>query len=106
MKICTKCKKNKGLSDFYKTGKYYRSECKDCTNSDTLNRYFKKRKLKQRFCLVCGSEIGNYKYCEECKKIKKNKASKQDYLKNRTKISQYKKEWYKNKYEHIKRPLN
>lgn len=88
MKKCTKCKKEKALSDFHRSkiskhGLY--SHCKECHRED-MKAYYEKRKLEgpkvfkeNKKCLKC-KEIkpinhfgkktqsidGKHQYCKEC----------------------------------------
>lgn len=41
-KICTKCGIEKDITDFYKKGNRYRSECKECTRIDRKKVYYEK----------------------------------------------------------------
>jgi hypothetical protein len=94
-KICTICKIKKPLNDFYKKGKYYRSECKKCSIKKRLEYYFKNK--KPRYC-KCGEELEHHKkICSTClnHSIEKNKKNILDYyFKNKKRISEYKKQWY------------
>ena len=42
MKVCKKCNKKKSLDNFYKSGQYYKSYCKNCFNkyhSNIIKKY-------------------------------------------------------------------
>ena len=99
-KICTKCKKEKPLEEFYnsKNGKFgKRSTCKICTDIDNKSRYSKEASLKSYY-------KNRDKILEQQrKKYAEDSSYKQKYrLENRDKIllnnSKYHKIWYeKNK---------
>jgi len=75
MKQCTKCKKTKPLSDFYrasKSSKYYRSKCKKCQieywdarQKQEPIKYSARRKLRTK---VASGTIVKPEKCECCKK--------------------------------------
>jgi hypothetical protein len=97
-KVCTKCKLEKPLNDFYnqkngKNGK--RSSCKICSNKDNLSRYDKSNSLKSYYKNKDKIlENQRLKYAEDSSKkkiyVKNNKE--EIYRKN----SEYHKKWYKN----------
>lgn len=87
-KFCNKCKKTKELTEFYKRGKYYCSQCKDCMKEN--NRNWHKNNLER--------------VKERRKKFKENNPNYNiDYMKkwrkdNKEHIKEYKRqEYYKNK---------
>lgn len=59
-KICTKCKKELPLTEFYSRGNgKYRSECKKCHSTYVTKQYYKRKDLvnefkKQQTCQKCG----------------------------------------------------
>ena len=84
MKICTKCKEEKELTEFYrsKTRKSgLREDCKECTKeqnytySQTKDGYISKRacKLRERGCEITNEELvillSTHKECEICGSI-------------------------------------
>lgn len=72
-KICRKCKKQKEINDFRKSGKYYRTECKICEKE--YNKEYQKKYHKEYY--------------------KKNIEKIKEYRKNRTEINkQYMKKYY------------
>jgi len=69
MKTCTVCNKTKDISDFWKNGKYYRGECKECKL--VINRPYKKLdyiKHREKRRLTLNTYAANNK--EKVKKAK------------------------------------
>lgn len=75
-KICTKCKEEKDISNFYKNEKYttdgHRGQCKKCM-SEYSNKKQREKLLKtKKFCINCNEELtfNDYKtrskFCHEC----------------------------------------
>ena len=95
-KICSKCKLEKDVCEFYKHSKYpniYRGQCKKCMNNNSLSYYSNnKEKIKEQ------SKIYVIKNSEKIKKrrklyveknpnlykdwVKKNKEHRKNYIKN------------------------
>ena len=46
---CTKCKKVKGLDEFYSKGKRMDSWCKECRKANRMSRYHKEKEKFKRF---------------------------------------------------------
>lgn len=99
-KICTKCKKEKPLEEFYnsKNGKFgKRSACKICTNSDNMSRYTKEASLESYYKnreKILEQQRKAYALDNSKKKEYVEKNKKKIYKKN----SEYHKIWYeKNK---------
>lgn len=93
-KICTKCRIKKNISNFRKSGKYYRSECKDCEKN-----YKKQYDKKYRELHKEELKIKQKKHYEKNKQkiLERNKLYRQNrsqYLIDREKES--KRKWRKN----------
>ena len=120
MKVCSKCKVSKELSDFHKCSNSkdgLKSSCKECRNSDSVNRRKDETvKLKDReYYIINKEKINKYKkeYYNDNKEeiLEKNKEyyiNNKDYINNRNKnytinnkenISKYQKEYYINNKE-------
>lgn len=116
-KVCKKCNIEKPIGEFYKNGKYYNSQCKQCKIKDNVNHakgnkkiidYHKKyREDKKEEIKDKQKEYykNNYEYIKEYHKIY--------YEENKDKINKYRednkdiikrkaKEYYKNNYDKIK----
>lgn len=91
-RICCKCGLEKNITEFYKSDKWYRTDCKKCTNERNKNNYLK-NKVKR-------NEYSKLKY-QENKEYKKQ-MSKKYYYKNKDKINQNAKEYYEKNKEKLK----
>lgn len=91
-KICKICGLEKNITEFYKSDKWYRTDCKKCTNERNKNNYLK-NKIKR-------IESSKLKY-QENKEYKKQIA-KEYYYKNKDKISEKTKKYYENNKEKLK----
>lgn len=91
-KICTKCGVKKPIEDFYKNGKYYNSQCKQCKIKNNVN------------CAKGNKKIIDYhkKYREE-KKEEIKQIQKEYYEKNYEYIKEYHKIYYKENKDKIKK---
>ncbi len=69
MKTCNKCRKYKALTDFYKEGKYYRSECK-CCRLASLKTPEARKKNAERMRKCCAKMTAE----EKAKKAENRKA--------------------------------
>lgn len=60
-KICNKCSEELSIDNFYKNGKYFRSECKKCTIKKNI------ATTSTGHCVDCGSSIDkSNKRCRNC----------------------------------------
>ena len=91
-RICCRCGLEKNISEFYKSDKWYRTDCKKCTNERNKNNYLKNKSKR--------SEYLKLKY-QENKEYKKQ-MSKDYYYKNKNKISEKAKKYYDKNKEKIK----
>lgn len=84
IKFCNKCKTEKNIVNFYKRGKYYCSQCKECMNKNNKEWYNKhKQQVKER----------NEKYRKENQELIK-KLNKNWKEKNKEHIKNYKRQKY------------
>jgi len=105
-KICTKCKQEKDISEFYFCKAYKnncRSICKKCiAKINGKNQEIKIRKKIYK-CIVCGKVIPfkdnkhRRNYCDNCREIEKKSSWKKYYKENKGKESERKKLWYQKK---------
>ena len=110
-KICSKCGLEKELYFFKKNGKYYRNECRDCSNEATrqwrkknkdkvrtYKREYYRKQVKENPTLTKEKNHQIYEKNKE-KILKRNKEWKE---KNREKYSKILKQYYKNNQDKIK----
>jgi hypothetical protein len=94
-KECNKCKENKSLDLFPKSGKYFRNKCKQCSNSENLEqkrnyREDNKYKIKQ--------------YQKKYRTVNSDKIKESDKIRNELRKDQKKKQgqiYYQENKEHI-----
>lgn len=121
-KICTKCKRNLDISCFRKSGKYYRSECKECSkrlykewynkNKDKRKQHnrnkAKKSYYKNREHYLENAKTYRETHKEEIKNYKHNYYQKhkeslnEKHKDNYIKYNYYYKDYYQNNKEKIK----
>lgn len=59
MKVCSKCGKEKSITEFYKKGERLQAECKECFKERRLQAYYEKQEKVNEIkcdsgCVVCG----------------------------------------------------
>ena len=48
-RICCRCGLEKNISEFYKSDKWYRTDCKKCTNERNKNNYLKNKSKRSEY---------------------------------------------------------
>lgn len=103
LKICTKCRVEKKVSEFHKSGDGFCSKCKKCRNEE--NRIYKREnsdKVKNYIKYYNSTDKAN----EQKKRWRENNTDyhKEYYLNNLDDIKDYQREWYlENKEDVLKR---
>lgn len=97
-KICRICEQTKSLADFYKSGKYYRTECKACHLLQQKNKCRNKVRTNNKKYYSNNREKENARCKQYQLENKKNVlAQRKEYReKNKDKIRAYEKEYRKN----------
>lgn len=96
-KVCKKCGIEKDITDFRKSGKYYRTECKECAKVFSYNYRKTNSKKVQNY---------NQKYKKENKdilKLKQKEYAKKYYQKNKDYVKQKSNDYY---YENKEKAIN
>ena len=94
IKICTVCGLEKPLEEFRKSGKYYRSECKQCNN-----KMCKERNLKNKEHIKQKQKEYRESHKEQIAKYKKEHYNKEKMKKYNKKYYEEHKEYYANKHK-------
>ena len=114
MKVCSKCKKEKELSEFYKHKNDFKSCCKICyketrkerykSNKEKELEYYQKNKEKYKEYYKNNKEYYNeyQKEWRENNKERLKEKRKERYKNNIEKIKEYRKEYYENNKEYHK----